>query len=118
MGNWLPVITPELHTHFEAATSPHAPSITLWTICSGSSQLATQMTQLPFMQAVLFPVDLRYGWNRLDRQHQQLLQRTNQHYKPHTTTFELRNRHWNRTSKTDLEAQHERELETPMLKFV
>ena len=116
--NWLPVITPALYTHFEAATLQHKPSIALWTICSGSSRLASQMSELPFLQAVLFPVDLRYGWNLLDKDHQQLLHRANKHYKPHTTTFELRNRNWNRTSKHDSEAEQKRQHETPMLQFV
>ena len=70
------------------------------------------MSELPFLQAVLFPVDLRYGWNLLDKDHKQLLQRANKHYKPHTTTFELRNRNWNRTSEYDCEAQQKRQRET------
>ena len=116
--SWLPVITPSLYKHFEAATFQHKPSIALWTICSGSSRLSLQMSELPFLQAVLFPVDLRYGWNLLDKDHQQLLQRANKHYKPHTTTFELRSRNWNRTSKYDSEADQKRQQETPMLQFV
>ena len=76
------------------------------------------MSELPFLQAVLFPVDLRYGWNLLDKDHQQLLQRANKHFKPHTTTFELRSRNWHRISKRDLEADHRRQQETPMLQFV
>ena len=96
--DWLPVITPELYSHFEAATSTETPTIALWSLCSGSSRLSLQMTQLPFLQAVLFPVDLRYGWNLQNTRHQQLLQGDNKLYKPYTTIVELRNNPWEYTS--------------------
>ena len=116
--DWLPVITPELYVHFEAATSTEIPTIALWSLCSGSSRLSLQMTQLPFLQAVLFPVDLRYGWNLKNQHHQQLLQRANKLYKPFTTTVELRNHPWKYTSKDDQEKRQAQQLELPMLQFI
>ena len=88
--HWLPVITPELYTHFESKLD-HSCTIALWSLCSGSSRLSSTMAQLPFLQAVLFPVDLRYGWDLRDSYHQQLLQRANDKYKPFLTTIEPRN---------------------------
>ena len=115
--DWLPVITPELYTYFEK-TVPVPHQIALWTIFSGSSRLNTHMSQIPFLQAVLFPVDLRYGWNLRNSHHQQLLQRANKLYKPFTTTVELRNHPWKYTSKDDSETLEVRKLELPMLQFV
>ena len=76
------------------------------------------MTQLPFMQAVLFPVDLRYGWNLRNPYHQQLLQRANNLYKPFTTTIDSRNHPWRKISKDDSETLHAQQLELPMLQFL
>ena len=78
----------------------------------------THMSQIPFLQAVLFPVDLRYGWNLRNSHHQQLLQRANKLYKPFATTVELRNHPWKYTSKDDSETFEARKLELPMLQFV
>ena len=66
----------------------------------------------------MFPVDLRYGWNLRNPYHQQLLQRANNRYKPFTTTIELRNHPWRKTSKDDSETLHAQQLELPMLQFL
>ena len=119
--HWLPVITPELYTHFESKIGPIRSDIVLWTLCSGSSRLSATMAQLPFLQAVLFPVDLRYGWDLRDSYHQQLLQRANDKYKPFLTTIEPRNQHWckhNRDDHTEELIQRQRDSDTPVLKFL
>ena len=90
--HWLPVITPELYIHFESTIGPSR--IALWSFCSGSSLLLATMAQMPFQQAVLFPVDLRYGWDLRNDYHQQLLRRANEKYQPFLTTTEPRNQHW------------------------
>ena len=85
--HWLPVITPELYTHFESTIGPIRSGIALWSFCSGSSLLLATMAQLPFLQAVLFPVDLRYGWDLRNNYHEHLLQRANDKYRPLLTTI-------------------------------
>ena len=113
-GNDLPVITPLLAKQFMNIVPPNIVDIVLWTWCSGTSKLAYTATCLPFCKAVLFPIDLRYGWDISCVEHQQLLVQLDALYRPAFTTFEMRGKGWSR-SKSDQEVQN---LEAPMLNFM
>ena len=72
--HWLPVITPAVCAKFlEVRAACGHTKCDLWTLCSGSSRLAACYSSLPFCRMVLFPVDLRYGWDLRCSSHQLLL---------------------------------------------
>ena len=120
----LPVITPSCFPQFCEALrksfGDKLPRIALWTWCSGSSRLALIMLSAPFDQLVLFPVDLRYGWDLRLPEHQQLLTSADRRYRPLVTSYEPRCKYWSRMgSGRDPEATAERRSnETGMLKFI
>ena len=70
----LPVIRPSNVRFFLEKMSKYSGSIALWSWCAGSSRLTLNMMSLPFRRFVLFPVDLRYGWDIRLPSHQVLLQ--------------------------------------------
>ena len=75
--SWLPVITPDNAKEFVKTMKTHSQKFgnhfMLWSWCSGSSRLLTTMASLPFISKVLFPVDLRYGWDLNHKPHRELL---------------------------------------------
>ncbi len=95
-------------------------SIALWSWCAGSSRLTSTMSGLPFMQCVLFPVDLRYGWDLRFDEHQRLLRLVDDVFKPYLTTMEPRCKYWSRAgSRRDAEiTSAKRDNERPMIKFM
>eukprot|EP00959_Pyramimonas_sp_CCMP1952_P112389 2349861-Pyramimonas_sp.AAC.1 len=87
----LPVITPSSVPMFQniileflndGSFGDQFPRISLWTGCSGSSRLALIMLSAPFNQLVLFPVDLRYGWDLRLPEHQQLSRTADRQFSP------------------------------------
>ena len=120
----LPVITPSCFPQFCEALrksfGDKIPRIALWTWCSGSSRLALLMLSAPFDQLVLFPVDLRYGWDLRLPEHQRLLTTADTRFRPLVTTYEPRCKYWSRMgSSRDPEVTAERRgNETGMLKFL
>eukprot|EP00959_Pyramimonas_sp_CCMP1952_P058747 1226667-Pyramimonas_sp.AAC.1 len=95
----LPVITPSSFPMFQnillevlsdGSFGDQFPIISLWTWCSGSSRLALIMLSAPFNQLVLFPVNLRYGWDLRLPEHQQLLRTADRQFSPMETTYEPR----------------------------
>ena len=115
----LPVITPANVTQFMNCMKRFGKRFILWTWCSGSSRLALTMLLPPFNHLVLFPVDLRYGWDIGDRQHQQLLIQVDTCFLPATTTFEFRCKYWSRAGnrRQAAETQRLRLQETNLLTF-
>ena len=89
----LTVITPRNCEAWLQHMSQHS-TTTLWTWFSGSSRLAATMAATPFLQPVLPPIDLRYGWNVNDSRHQRLLNLLDDTFKPFFTTYEPRCRAW------------------------
>ena len=92
----LPVITPDNCLHFCAhlKSHNHRPRITLWSWFSGSGTLSSVMAGSPFQKGVLFPVDLRYGWDIKDPRHQALLMKVDGLFRPMVTTKEPRCKYW------------------------
>ena len=91
----LPVITPENCEEFIRVMAQHVTDpVILWTWFSGSSTLACVMSSTPFHKIVLFPVDLRYGWDVQDPRHQELLMKVDKVFKPYLTTKEVRCKFW------------------------
>ena len=92
----------------------------MWSWCSGSSHLSLCMASLPFLCAVLFPVDLRYGWDLKHRPHQLKLQKADRTFKPRVTTMEPRCKYWSHmgTGRDINDTVRLRESELPMLKFM
>ena len=121
-NNWLPVITPENYDEFETVMKkgPYHGFPTLWSWCSGSSHLSLCISSLPFLCAVLFPVDLRYGWDLKRRPRQIKLQRADKIFKPRITSMEPRCKYWSNmgTSRKIQDTLELRQSELPMLKFM
>ena len=69
----LPIITPDNVQQFFKLVSNQGFSMTLFSRCSGSGRLLLTMTGLPFSKCVLFPIDLRHGWDMNHKPHQQLI---------------------------------------------
>ena len=115
----LPVITPANVTLFINRMRCFGKRFILWTWCSGSSRLALTMLLPPFSHLVLFPVDLRYGWDIGDHQHQQLLLAVDSCFLPATTTFEFRCKYWSRAGnrRQASETKRLRLLEHNLLTF-
>ena len=67
---------------------------------TGSSRLLTTMASLPFLYYVLFPIDLRYGWDVRLKRHQELLAWIDSQLRPLCTTFEPRCKYWSRAGNS------------------
>ena len=78
------------------------------------------MASMPFMYCVLFPVDLRYGWDLRHQKHRDLLSWVDSQLRPLCTTFEPRCKYWSRAgnSRDPETTKRLREEEGPMLKFL
>ena len=78
------------------------------------------MAGVPFSRAVLFPVDLRYGWDIGHKPHQQLLTTIDNHFKPLYTTFEPRCKYWSRAGnrRDPDKTQRLRNAEKPQLTYM
>ena len=96
----LPVITPSNVRRFIAAMAELAGQFILWTWCSGSSRVALVMLSPPFGRCVLFPVDLRFGWDLRLQEHQSLLLEVDNALKPKVTTMEFRCKYWSRAGNS------------------
>ena len=120
----LPVIAPSCFSQFMdvllRSFGDRLPQITLWTWRSGSSRLVLIMRSAPLDQLVLFPLDLRYGWDLRLPEHQQLLRTADEQFTPTVTTYEPRCKYWSRMgSIRDPEITAERrQQEIGMLKFI
>ena len=97
----------------------HIHDFSLLSICSGSGRLLLTMTGLPFQRPVLFPIDLRYGWDMNYKPHQQWILHLDSIFKPKVISIEPRCKHWSRSGNTrdpELTVQL-RQAEQPMLRF-
>ena len=115
----LPIITPDNVQQFFKLVSNQGFSMTLFSICSGSGRLLLTMTGLPFSKCVLFPIDLRHGWDMNHKPHQQLIHLINRRYKPKHISIEPRCKHWSRAGNVrdpalTIQLRHD---ENPMLRF-
>jgi len=121
-NNNLPIITPENCEEFleKMISTKTFMCPTLWSWCSGSSRLSSTMAALPFNDAVLFPVDLRYGWDLRRRDHQTLLTKVDQQLRPRMTTIEPRCKYWSHAgTRRDPTLKDElRNNEIPMLQYI
>ena len=90
--------------------SKYAGLIALWSWCAGSSRLTLNMMSLPFKRFVLFPVDLRYGWDIRLPSHQVLLQEVDALFCPKVTSFEPRCKYWSRCSQAATGRQQDHKL--------
>ena len=77
------------------------------------------MLQAPFHRKVLFPVDLRYGWDVSYPAHQALLTWIDRTLRPYTTSMEPRCKHWSLSgnSRDPQQTKKKRTAEQPMLMF-
>ena len=120
--HWLPVITPDYAEEFINVMSSirNGLDVMLWSWCCGSSRLLYTMTGLPFSAMVLFPIDLRYGWDIGYAKHQRLLDKIDTAMKPFMTTLEPRCKYWSRagTRRDPVLTQELRTAEKPMLRYV
>ena len=117
----LPIITPDNVSIFMDRIKPSdSEPFVLWSWCCGSARLLLTMTGLPFCEKVLFPVDLRYGWDVNHPAHRKLLLQTDILYQPLVTTIEPRCKHWSRSgNRRDPAKTRELRLqEQPMLEFL
>ena len=81
MATQLPLVTFDNHRQFlQHVTSSQRPQ--LWQWFAGSSSLSLRAAQLPFDMIVLPPIDLRYGWDISNPQHQRALLALDKHFKP------------------------------------
>ena len=106
----LPVIRPSNVRFFLEKMSKYSGSIALWSWCAGSSRLTLNMMSLPFRRFVLFPVDLRYGWDIRLPSHQVLLQEVDALFLPRVTSFEPRCKYWSRCSQAVTGRQQDQKL--------
>ena len=67
-----------------------------WSWCSGSLRFSLCMASLPFLRAVLFPVDLRYGRDLKHRPRRVKLERAGENFKPRVAAMEPRRKYWSR----------------------
>ena len=111
----LPVIRPSNVRVFIDRMSKYAGHIALWSWCSGSSRLTLNMMSLPFRKLVLFPVDLRYGWDIRLHSHQVLLQEVDSLFSPKVTSFEPRCKYWARCSQ---DSGSSRDADKRLLHFI
>eukprot|EP00974_Lingulodinium_polyedra_P012511 1208570-Lingulodinium_polyedra.AAC.1 len=76
--------------------SKQRPNFELWSWFAGTGHLGLTMLNLPFVGAVLFPVDLRYGWDVGHVEHQKLLRQVDETFRPTCATLEPRCKYWSR----------------------
>ena len=95
--------------------SKYSGHMALWSWCSGSSRLTLNMMSLPFRKLVLFPVDLRYGWDIRLHSHQVLLQEVDSLFSPKVTSFEPRCKYWARCSQ---DSGSSRDADQRLLHFI
>lgn len=115
----LPAITPSNCRKFMTVFSDlRFCSIEFWSLCSGGSRLEYCLDLLNAV--VLFPVDLRYGWNLSDKSHQDLLLEVHALFQPSIVHLSPRCKFWNRgTSRKYFSTTKEmRKAEKPMHLFV
>ena len=119
-GTKLPIITPGNYEQYMTLVTTTGFGMFLFSLCSGSSRLLLNMVNQPFEKTVLFPVDLRYGWDLLHLPHRKIIATIDLKYKPLYTTIEPRCKYWSKAGNrrdpaatTDL-----RESEKPMLTFL
>ena len=93
----LPVITPLNYDawleHMVWSLTPEEfedLKIELWSWFSGTGRMAKTMMTKTKAWAVLFPVDLRYGWNLMNVKHRKLLREIDDFFQPNVTTMEPR----------------------------
>ncbi len=87
----LPVITPDNCKMFLELIP--AFKFALWSWFSGSSYLALVMLRVPHSMCVLFPIDLRYGWDIANPAHQKLLLACDSKFQPAVTMAEPQLKH-------------------------
>ena len=118
----LPVITPdnlqEFLEHMSCLGMDLDVHIKLWSWFSGTGRLLNTAKENGY--AVLFPVDLRYGWDIRRQDVQKKLKRVDYIYKPQVTSMEPRCKYWSiagRSRSPDVTRQ-ERNKEEQMLQFL
>ena len=81
--------------------------------------MALTMMSPPFSRCVLFPVDLRYGWDLRSQEHQKLLLEVDRIFKPQVTTMEFRCKYWSRAGnrRNPEDTKRYRAAESSMLVF-
>ena len=116
----LPVITPDNCSVFMSKVLLPATGILLWTWFSGTSRLSYVAMHLPFVACVLFPVDLRYGWDLRQPEVMRLLQKIDEAFRPLVTTFEMRCKYWSVAGwkRDPAKTAQYRDNEEPMLSFL
>ena len=118
----LPMITPLNIQLFIAHMRPvlKGLQVALWSWCAGSGRLLLTMMMLPFGRIVLFPVDLRFGWDLRCKGHQILLLNVDKLFQPCVTTFEPRCKYWSRAGhkRDPRKTAALRADEVPMLRFM
>ena len=94
--------------------------IVFWSWFSGSSRLLLTFMLSPFQQTVLFPIDLRYGWDISIVAIQKLILWIDEALRPICTSIEPRCRFWSKSGNTRKPetTQTEREKERPLHNFV
>ena len=114
----LPIITPNNVDQFMQLINCN--NMKLFSLCSGSSRLLLTMCSTPTHQLVLFPVDLRYGWNLGNTKHQRLLKMIDNQYKPQITTVEPRCKYWSQAgnARDPRETERLRGEELPQHRFI
>ena len=121
--NNLPVITPEnvedFIAHIESELD-EVPPCFMWSWFSGGSNLSRHAKDVCKKQIVLFPIDLRYGWDLRMPKHQKLLQRVDAYFKPFVTTMEPRCKYWSQAGQSRRQevTDQERASEEGMLTFL
>ena len=120
-----PVITPQNVDSFIAYMKYNGVDldklpIVMWSWFAGTSRFLATMMKTCQSQAVLFPVDLRYGWNIQDPKQQLKLIEIDRMCRPLVTTMEPRCKYWSiagRSRKPEV-TQRCRNQETDMLNFI
>ena len=116
----LPIITPDNYQQFMRTIIPNNYYFFMFSLCSGSSRLLLTALQSPFDQVVLFPIDLRYGWDLKYEPHRRIITIIDHYYKPFLTTMEPRCKYWsNAGSRREPQLTEQlRNEERPMLTFL
>ena len=117
--NNLPVITPANAQAFLPLMTTRLDwkevNVTLWSWYSGTGRLAS--TMVTNNQIVLFPVDLRYGWDLNDPDTFRMLMQIDEQVKPQCVTMEPRCKYWSIAGRTRApeKTRYERDKEKQML---
>ena len=124
-GSLLPVITPDNVDQFVKYLQDNQLdldqlSVHLWSWYSGTGRLARTYMDSTTEHAVLFPVDLRYGWDLQNIAHQNELQEIDVLFQPLVTTMEPRCKFWSIAGKTRHPSItfQQRKKEDQMLQFL